>query len=95
MIDASPDANGVSCARKVILPQRSTDSAEKAVAQYPFLDGDDDSISQFVDDLAVAYAAAREIGDDVGLETYGKALKAIGRYLAFEIGPKAAGIKLS
>lgn len=79
----------------VALPQKSIDAAEQAVAQDPFLSVDDDTISQFVDDLAAAYAAARETGDDVGVEVYGKALETIGRYLAVEIGPKAAGMNLS
>lgn len=95
MIDASWEAIGVPRACGSAPPERSTDAAEQAVAQNSLLAADADTVGQFIDDLAAAYAAARETGDDVGLEVYGKALETIGRYLALQIGPKAAGIKLS
>lgn len=95
MIDAPWEAIGASRACGSASSERSTDAAEQAVAQNSLLAADADTVGQFIDDLAAAYAAARETGDDVGLEVYGKALETIGRYLALQIGPKAAGIKLS
>ena len=77
------------------LPQRSIDGAEQAIARNPLLAMDDETISDLVDDLTASYQMDCATDDDKAMTVTREALKVIGRHLAKEIGPKAAGVPLS
>lgn len=95
IIDASHEA--IRRSRVLLRPfhNRIIDITEQPIVQNPFLAMDDGTINQMVADLAAAYVEARETGDAAGVDNLGKALEIIGRYLAAELGPRAAGVKLS
>lgn len=69
---------------------------QEAVPQALALLGlSEDDLGDLVDDLIAAHTAARAWGDDEARASTGHALTLIGRYLARQIGPRAAGVALN
>ena len=53
---------------------------------------DESDLEDMIDDLIAAYKAASAYGDDGERILFANALMQIGRYLATQVGPRAAGV---
>ncbi|TXN80290.1 hypothetical protein [Methylobacterium sp. WL8] len=94
-IGTARQAINTSRARLQALPERSIDADNKIANHNAIVVMNIDTIAERSDDLIAAYVAARETGDEAGVEVFGKALEIIGRHLAKELGPKAAGVVMN
>ena len=56
---------------------------------------DESDLDVMTDNLIAALRTASEVGDDDGCALFGEALMVIGRHLAAQIGPKAAGVVMN
>ncbi len=53
---------------------------------------DESNLEEMIDDLIAAYKAASAYGDDSERTLFANALMLIGRHLAMQVGPRAAGV---
>jgi hypothetical protein len=56
---------------------------------------DESELEELADDLIAAFKAASAMGDEEGQRLLAVALKLIGRHLAMQVGPKAAGVVMN
>ncbi|WP_342165463.1 hypothetical protein [Methylobacterium sp. SD21] len=77
--------------------ERSVPEIEPEPANAPLqvlvaLERDESDLEEMIDDLIAAYKAASACGDDSERTLFANALMQIGRHLATQVGPRAAGV---
>ena len=77
-------------------PPQATEPTVSATAGRTLLaDLSADALDAIVDDFSAAYLEAEATGNDETAEIVRQALVVLGRHLALELGPKAAGVTIS
>ncbi|TXM68942.1 hypothetical protein FV226_19210 [Methylobacterium sp. WL12] len=81
---------------QIAAPTRATASATPTSAARTLLaDLSADALDAIVDDFSAAYLEAEATGNDETAEIVRQALVVLGRHLAHELGPKAAGVQIN
>ena len=81
---------------QIAAPTQATASAAPASAARTLLaDLSADALDAIVDDFSAAYLEAEATGNDETAEIVRQALVVLGRHLALELGPKAAGVQIN
>lgn len=56
---------------------------------------DESDLEEMTDDLIAAFKTASAVGDDDGRALFANALMLVGRHLATQVSPKAAGVVMN
>ena len=75
--------------------QTAPEPSSAVLTALAILGRDESELEELADDLIAAFKAASAMGDEEGQRLLAVALKLIGRHLAMQVGPKAAGVVMN